>query len=93
MIFTGTNIRIEIDTEIDLNGATDTVIRYKFGNTVGEWQASIDGTKLYYDTYTDDLSTAGPWQFQGVFTLAGKRYKTEIAKETIQNPIPKPEQS
>ena len=38
MIFTGTNIRIEIDTEIDLNGATDTVIRYKFGNTIGEWQ-------------------------------------------------------
>jgi len=91
MIYTGTNIRIEIDTEMDLSGATDTVIRYKVGKTFGEWEASIDGTKLYYDTSTDDLSTAGPWQFQGVFTLAGKRFKTEIAKETIQIPIPKPE--
>jgi len=91
MIFTGTNIRIEIDTEMDLSGATDTVIRYKVGNMVGEWEASIDGTKLYYDTSTDDLSQAGLWQFQGVFVLQGKKYKTEIAKETIQIPIPKPE--
>ena len=90
MIFTGTNIRIEIDTEMDLSSATDATMRWRRRGQSGEWQAQTDGETIYYDTQADDLDVPSVWEFQGVFTLNGKTLKTEIVKQTINSPIPKP---
>lgn len=87
MAFTGTNIRIEIDTNKDLSGGSDPFIRYRRRSGSGQWTAVINGTKLYYDTATGDLNAGGVWEFQGVVTLDGKVLKTEIVNQLIQTPI------
>jgi hypothetical protein len=86
-LFTGTNIRIELQTGVTLTGGT-AVIRFKRpGGTTGTWTGVIDGSTVYYDTLTADINQAGDWQFQVVAQITGKTYKSDITRLTFSTPI------
>lgn len=69
-----TNLRIELETNVDLTNAT-LLIKYKKpqGN-MGSWGATINGSddsKMYYDIDTaTDLDQAGDWIFWAHVTFA-----------------------
>lgn len=88
MIYTGTNSRIFLETGLDLSQAQATQIRWRRKGVSGVWNASVDGTKIYYDTSKSDLDESGTWEFQAIVTINNNLYKGEISKIKIEKPIP-----
>ena len=89
-MFTGTNVRIILDTGIALTSATGQKIRYNGpGDIKGEWDATIADTTIYYDTAKTDLSVAGPWQFQAIVETGNDLFKGEIATVWVYSPLDK----
>ena len=72
-IYEGQAWRLRLDTGIDLTGATTIHIDYKNDDGRGEFTATVDGTHLYYDFETDEI-TEGKWQFQTHVVIAGLDY-------------------
>lgn len=69
-----TNLRIELDTEVDCSGATVLIKFIKPSGAEGNFSASIDGvdpTLIYYDIQdTDDLDIPGDWRFWAHVTFS-----------------------
>lgn len=87
-IYTHTNIKIILDTDIDLTGATNPEIHYKKPDgTPGEWTASIVNRSVEYITSTDDLDQDGEWKLQPVVTLGTNLVKGKIVDIRISEPI------
>jgi len=90
-MFTGTNIRLRLNTHTDLSIATDLHIRYRTptGQT-GSWPAQFDeadDTVMYYDTQQGDFNRSGIWDFQAIVDYNGNINKGRIARVFIHKPI------
>ena len=71
-VFMFDDMEIRIDLKQSLTGATDPKILYKKpGGTVGEWEATISGTTLFFKAVAGELDEPGLWQFEGKILLDG----------------------
>lgn len=72
----------------DLASATVKVIKYKKpkGQT-GEWEASVSGTTLTYNTTNGDIDQEGQWEFQAYIEVGGLKGYGNIAKQYFEKPI------
>lgn len=88
MIITGTNVKIQLATGIDLSSATSPKILYENPNGVsGEWDATISGQNIEYTTATTDITISNLWKFQAQVTIGGNIYKGQIATMYIQESL------
>lgn len=72
-------LRIELDTGMDLAGVSDPKILYlKPSGNFGEWEATVSGTKVYYDLQANDIDEDGPWSLQAKVTKDGRDGFSEI---------------
>jgi hypothetical protein len=93
MIFKGQDLKVEIDTGIDLTGGT-AVIRYRKPNgTKGEWSAQIDDTIVYYNATPEDLDDVGLWKLQAIVDVSDKVYKSKIVYQRVNRPLVAPPES
>lgn len=91
VLFKGQDFRVNLDTGIDLAGATELKIYYKtptgdknFWDVLG----NIDGTKLFHDVTAAENKDAGFWTFQTYIKAAdGREYWGDIATKVISDNI------
>ena len=77
---------IELDTLIDLSGASSPVINYKKpSGVVGEWTAVVSGTKLTYEVAEGDINQAGIWRLQGECIIDSRTAKTDAVNLVVKN--------
>ena len=67
-------LRIELDTTIDVSGATTRIIKYKKPSGItGQWTASLKSDKqtIYYDVQVGDINEANEWTVWSHVTWTG----------------------
>ena len=90
MIFNEQDLKIEIDTGVDLSGGS-AVIRYrKPSGTKGDWASDIDETIVYYNATPSDINEVGLWKLQAIVTISDKVYKSKIVYQRVNRPLPAP---
>ena len=84
MIYTRTNIQINLTSTDSLTGASDAKILFKKpdGNT-GTWFATVTGNDITYNTASTDLDLPGQWVIQGQVTIGGNRLLTTQMTMTV----------
>lgn len=91
VLFKGQDFRINLDTGIDLTGATQLKIYYKTpADDRNFWDAigNVDGMKIFHDVTGTENIYAGFWTFQTFVKLAdGKEYWGDIATKVISDNI------
>lgn len=83
-------LRIELQTyDEDLASASVKRILYKKPDgTKGYWEASIDGTKLYYDlTINYEVDQIDTWEFQAYVVKGGLEGYGNIATQIFEKHI------
>ena len=72
---------IELDTTVDLSGASSPKISAQsHDGEVREWPATVDGTLLKYTTIKNvDLNKSGSWKLQAIPNVVG----AEAPGETV----------
>lgn len=82
-------LRISAETNYDdLASASITRILFiKPDGTRGHYEATVDGTKLYYDVAAGDIDQIGIWQFQAYIEIGGLKAFGEIDEKRISRPI------
>ena len=76
-------LTIELETGYNLAGVTNTKILFRRPDmTVGDWPATVSGTKLVHEVLNGEINMPGNWSFQAYFEVGGK---TAIGKEVITN--------
>lgn len=72
------SLRIELETEVDINGATATLIKFeKPSGDTGEWSASVSDPgagKIYYDLTGTELDEIGNWMLWAHVTFSDTRH-------------------
>lgn len=87
-VYIQTRIFVKLNTKIDLSDATSPEIHWqKPDGTDGEWDGTIDGEFITYNTQTSDIDVKGTWAFQAVATVSGNLVKGSIVKKLIKQPI------
>jgi hypothetical protein len=78
-------LRLEMDTEVSLTGATVMRILYKKPDgTQGFWPVTLtSGTKLLYNVQDGDIDQAGTWQFQSYVEIDGQTGFGRIVREKV----------
>ena len=89
-IYVGQVLDIELDTKIELTGATAPTIRaIAHDGTVTSWSAVVSGTLLTYTTAAAegetpaDLNQAGQWRLQAIPNVTGAEAPGETVVLTV----------
>jgi hypothetical protein len=82
-------LTIILETEYEnLAAAEVTKILYKkHGGTEGSWNATVQGTTLFYALQPGDIDVVGEWTFQAYIEIGGlPHYGTTVTKQ-VKRPI------
>lgn len=84
-----TGTAVELDTGVDLSGATVTEIAVqKPDGSAATWAASVTGsTKLRYVSLAATFDQAGTWRVQAKVTLPSGAWRGETAEFKVYKPF------
>lgn len=83
-LFKGQDFRLQLNTGIDLTGASVTNILYKSPTSkTGVWTGTVTGKSIFHDVTPLENNEAGTWYYQVYVEQSGKKYYGQMVSKVI----------